>query len=220
MVKASSSIVNTQLEVDAVRSDADETLHGGAKNKLTNYNIISSIILGNATGGLVVQKFRIHEDLAINVFKEARMPTSGMITTAVGAVGGVIIQTRPNTITGTQVQAIAKGSVGRSFKGKLIKIPLPSSITGSLRKYFKKFGRKNAYVMFPRLATNASIALWIATHSDPNLRDSLGVFYTPSGTKVSFTPADFDKNDPGTIAGLLGSFSNTYSGKLANQAAN
>lgn len=227
MVKA---VANTQLEIDAQIASLDDTKFGKPRDKQTHYARKSTIILGMAGSNIVIQDFKIHEEILVNIFNRANMPTTGLITTGlkptVAAAApanpklpGVLESFDPSAL---DFEAIARGGLGKGFIGKLVRIPLPTGAAAKLvkRKYFKGLPRKNAWIMFPKQASRMAIAHWIATHVDITYKDEINAFFMPSGTRVSFNPTKADVNDPAIIAKIVGSFSNNYRTKLKGTEAN
>lgn len=221
-------LISSQADQDQQLRRLDETKLGGAKNLLGFYNGKSTIYLGEAGGSLVVQDFKIHEDYLVNVFNRQPTLASIAITTAPKNSSSITPRESRDT-TATEdgnKRSQGKGRINTGFQGQRIRIPIPATIGMTLRNNFFSPGgvartkpRKNVFVTFPKAAHQRAICLWIATHVEVNKLDDFGVFYTQSGTKVSFDPAKYNVEDATAITALLGKFSTKYKMRLFEQKA-
>jgi hypothetical protein len=179
------------------------------------------MVLGVACSNIVVQQFKIHKEILKFVFTQANMPTANVITTSVKSSTSKGTPLAGRAVNEAPTTSDAKGKQDRGFIGKMCRIPIPLAAGAELHKYFNSSAnRKNVYIMFPKLATNGAIAMWIAQHADPSFLSKMGVFYNDRGVKVSFDPtiADWTANDVGTITKLLGKFGATFTARLTDEA--
>ena len=214
-VKANVQQNDSPSEMEAALNAVDETLQGKAKNTLGVYNVPSVILLGFNADKCVSQEFYIHEEAAKIVFPEANriLDPASRETLAYKYVpkagGGIVAEKRG----GATPPREARGRIGRVFSGKRIKIPVPLVYRASLRSYFGKGNRKTMTLIFPPLASNICIAVWIATHCEVAKLDNFTHFWSASGIKNKILP-EYNTSDPGKLKELLGSWGNKMKNRL------
>lgn len=230
------NVISNQAEADQQLIKLDETNADG-RNLLSFYEGTSTMILGLAGTDLVVQNFKIHEEYLKEIFtRVVPLPATGVIYNSVKVIrtdaSGNPITATPRTegrdITFKpgegDLTSTNKGGINRGFLGRKCRIPIPKSAGLKLKRFFKLKGsagnpRINAWIMFPRMASNMSIALWIATHIDNTYLSDMGTFYTERGSKISFDPTKYNTNDPVALGKLIGSFTTRYKNRLSGVKA-